>query len=424
MKLRKSFSIYTFVGFFGAGIGFFVMPILTHYLTPEDYGTLSLFNTYVMTLMPFIGIVATGLISLEYYNKNKTINDFRSLFSSISVIPIIPFVLFLIISIVFRNQLALLIDIPSKYIFLIPVLAFLTIYMEQTFNFLVITKNALTYGISNISKVVLEVSLTLFFIIGLDMNWQGRIGSSLLAVSVFGIFSFFYFRSQKLLTTQIKKHHIKAGIAFGSPLVLHVIGKLVVNQSDRIFIAKMISLEEVGIYNSGYIIGTILLIISGVFMKVYSPFLYERLADITEKKKIEIVRFSYGFVAVLIAILLFITLAAPFFYEYFIDIKYIGGIKYVFWIGLSYLFWGGYLIFSGYVFYLQRTKILSILSILNVVLNLGLNYLLIGEYGAIGAAYATALSFFVILVCIIAISARIYPMPWLSFKKIVYGDAR
>ena len=106
-----------------------------------------------------------------------------------------------------------------------------------------------------------------------------------------------------------------------------------------------------------------------------------------------------------------------------IDQDFSGGSKYVFWVGLSYLFWGGYLIFSGFIFYLKKTRVLAYLAILNVTLNLGFNYLFIKSYGAIGAAYATALSFLIIFVLVAIISSRIYPMPWLNFKKIINPDA-
>jgi len=52
-----------------------------------------------------------------------------------------------------------------------------------------------------------------------------------------------------------------------------------------------------------------------------------------------------------------------------------------------------------------------------VVLNLSLNYFLIKYYGVIGAAYATAISFFVEFVLIHFISERIYPLPWRYFMS-------
>jgi O-antigen/teichoic acid export membrane protein len=395
------------------------MPVLTHYLSPTDYGIIALFNTYTSLLIPFLGFVSSGLISIEYFNKANSDEDFQSIYSSVLSIPIIPAIVFTIIGYSFRQWLGPLLNLPFEYLWLLPVLAILTFYYQHMLNFLAITKKPITYASSNILKVILEVSLTLIFIIILSMDWKGRVYSWLLAIILFFVFSLIYSAHFKYLTLKIKWEHIRAGLIFGSPLILHTIGKIVVNQSDRIFITKMVSVNEMGIYNTGYLVGSILMIISSAFINVYNPYLYERMANITQKKKYEILRISYGFILILLILLGIITFLTPYFYQFLINEKFAGGSKYVFWVGLSYLFWGGYLVFSGIIFYLKKTHILAYLAIINVVLNLSLNYWFILIFGAIGAAYATVVSFFVIFVLVAFFSNRIYPMPWFDLKEIL-----
>src|SRR2546423_9091503 len=103
MQIFKSFTIYTFVGFFGAGINFILMPLLSHYLSPEDYGMSSIINAYVSLLSPVIGLVAYGIISVEYY-KIKSRLEFASLFSSVQVIPILPTIFLSIIVFAFYHN--------------------------------------------------------------------------------------------------------------------------------------------------------------------------------------------------------------------------------------------------------------------------------------------------------------------------------
>src|SRR5688572_14535584 len=132
LSLLKSFSAYSFAGVFGAAANFFVLPILSHYLSVNDYGILSIFNAYVTIAVPLIGLVASGIIMIEYY-KIKDPNEFASFFSSIQLIPVIPCVIFLIIALLFNNSLCNLLEIPleySQYLFLIPLLAILTVYLE------------------------------------------------------------------------------------------------------------------------------------------------------------------------------------------------------------------------------------------------------------------------------------------------------
>jgi Na+-driven multidrug efflux pump len=90
------------------------------------------------------------------------------------------------------------------------------------------------------------------------------------------------------------------------------------------------------------------------------------------------------------------------------------------WVALSYVFWGIYLVFSAIIFYKEKTKFLGLLSLFNIVLNCLLNVILINYFGAIGAAYATAISFLVVMIFTVLYSNKLIALPWLSFNKIKY----
>ena len=419
MKLLKSFSSFTLVNFLGAGVGFFVMPILTHYLSPKDYGILSLINLYISILIPFMSLNAFGLLYIDYFNKGNE-EGFSQKFSSVFIFPFVNFFFFLISSLIFKSVIAKYLDIPLFVVPIIPIVALFVIYNEHLLQFLVITKSTVKYVLVNLFKIIVETSLTLIFIIYLGYNWEGRIYSWLIVIALIATYSYINFNNSKYLKL-IKPDfvYIKKSLLYGLPLIIHVIGKMVVNQSDRLFISKMVSVEELGVYNVGYTIGNIISILSGAFLAVFTPYLFERLANIDYKKKIEIIRMSYVYIFILVIVLMVISVLSPVFFKYFIDVKYSNGIKYIFWICLSYVFWGGYILFTGYLQFLKETKIIAILAIINISLNFVLNYYFIKFYGSIGAAYATCISFFVIMIFSITISSIKYPMPWLNFRKIL-----
>ena len=72
MQFIKQISVYTFVGLFGAAINFFVMPVLSRYLLPADYGLLSLFNTYITILVPLISLSANNLLGIDYFKEKDS----------------------------------------------------------------------------------------------------------------------------------------------------------------------------------------------------------------------------------------------------------------------------------------------------------------------------------------------------------------
>lgn len=417
MKLIKSFSAYTFVGILSTGISLLVMPILTYYLTPADYGILALFNSYVLITIPFLGLTTTSIIGLKYFELNKP--NFRDLVFSILMIVATGLFISSTLFYIFKLPLARLLEIPSEWLFLIPIISAFVIISETLQTLLIIKKKVKLYSKAVLSKVIFEVLMSIILIAIVGLGWLGRINSWLMASFSMMIFAMFYFHRQGYFKGHLKLKWIKQSLLFGIPLIPHLLGKLIINQSDKIFLSKMISLESTGLYSVGYLVGSFILIISTGAMNVFSPFMLERLTAITETKKIEIIRFSYIILAGLALVFLLLNLSTPFIFKYILAEQYAESANYVFWISLSYFFWGIYLVFTGYIFFLKKTFILSILSVVSISINLIANYFFILEFGSIGAAYATALSFFALAILIILITQRIYPMPWLSIKKIV-----
>jgi O-antigen/teichoic acid export membrane protein len=419
VKLIKTFSLYTFVGFLNAGIGFLILPLLTHYLSPADYGVISLMNTYVQILIPVIGLSTSSFISVEYYNKNLKKGEFREIFSSVRAIPALMFLPFLVIFFLGYQVLPSLMELPITAYWLLLPLTLFVLYSENFKSFLVISKKTWLFSITTLGKILIEIPLTILLIVYAHRQWDGRIYSWLITVVIATLLSIYYYRKWELLGFVVKKEYIRRAIYFGAPLILHQIGKFVINQSDRLFLAKMISVDEMGIYSVGYQVGTILLIVSTAFANFFSPFLFEHLNKGTETAKLKVIRVSYLFIITMVVMLVLLTLLTPSFFSYLISPRFATAAQYVFWIGLSYCFWAVYLIFAGYIYYVRKSKVLGFISIINVAVNLSCNYFFIRQFGAIGAAYATCLSFFLVCVIIAFVSNKLYPMPWFSFAKLL-----
>jgi O-antigen/teichoic acid export membrane protein len=397
------------------------MPYLSHFIDPVGYGMLSMVNSFVTILIPLIGLTASGIISVEYYKlKDKT--QFSSLFSSVQLIPLVPGLFILIISFLFQNVIGNFLEIPKASNYWIPLsvlIALLSIYFDSLLVYNVIEQKPNNYVKFSIIRLFIEVGLTLLFVSYFGMGWEGRLWSWLIATIISFFLSIYYFSSQGLFTWNIRKKYIRAGIIFGLPLILHTIGKFVINQSDRIFIAKMVSIEEAGIYNIGYQVGMVILLLVNAAGNFFQPFLFERLTDLTDHRKLEIVRIIYIIIIALMVLLLFITLIAPFLFKTIIDRSYSGAVVFVFWTGLSYFFWGIYTLFTGFIFYKKQTNQLGYLAILNVTLNICLNYILIKHFEALGAVYATCISFFVIAAVVVWRGSSLFKLPWFEFSNIL-----
>lgn len=417
-KIFVSFSIYTLTTVLCALLGLLILPVLTKHLSERDYGITALFSTYVLILSPILGFSSSGVFWLEFFKKEQPKAHLNKLFSTYFWLACVSSIIILLILMPLYPLYKSVSVFNLLFISLLPTTSLISIISDETKTYFVNNKKPVGYLIYSVLVTLTELGLSYYLVVYVFKNWEGRIVAWFISLFVQFLFTIWLFGViEKYLSFSFSKSILVELILFGSPLIFHQLGKYVINQSDRLFIYKMISISQAGIYSIGYQVGAMLLLPIAAFANFYGPFVYDRLPKIDIEKEKEIVKVSYVFAGLIILCFLALLVITPAFFEYLIDKKFIGGKIYVFWVGLAYVFWGLYMMFSSVIFYKKKTKFMGWLSILNIVLNAVLNYCLIKEFGAMGAAYATAISFFVILCITCFYSNKLHPMPWFFFMK-------
>jgi O-antigen/teichoic acid export membrane protein len=66
-SLIRSAGIYTITSALNAAIPFLLMPVLTRYLSPADYGMVSMYGVLISFVTPFVGFNVEGAIARQYY---------------------------------------------------------------------------------------------------------------------------------------------------------------------------------------------------------------------------------------------------------------------------------------------------------------------------------------------------------------------
>ena len=61
-RILRNSGLYSFVSFLQKGAAFFLLPVYTAYLTPEDYGTLSVIQALVSFFSIFLLFVVSVLL--------------------------------------------------------------------------------------------------------------------------------------------------------------------------------------------------------------------------------------------------------------------------------------------------------------------------------------------------------------------------
>lgn len=408
--LLSSTGIYFISSIINAAIPFLLMPIITKYLTPSDYGIFTMFSILIGLVTPFIGLNVHGAISRYYFHSEKKSFSIY-IYNSFLILLVSSFIMS-VIFIISADLISLFSNFPKSWLWAVIYLAIIQFINQVVLVILQVTEKPLKYAFFQISNAVLYGLLTVIFVVLIKETWDGRIKAQIISATILTIACIFYLLKYKYIKIEVNNSYIKDALKFGIPLIPHTIGAYIISASDRIFITNMVGLDATGIYSVAFQLGLILSFITDAFNKAWVPYLFKHLKLEQHKVKRKIVKQTYVYFVFLFVVTLLVILMMPLIIDIFIGEKFHGALNYTVWIILGYFFNGMYKMVTNYIFYAHKTIILSYMTFTTAILNILFNYIFIKMFGAIGAAQATTLSYFITFIMTWILANKVYPMPW------------
>ena len=412
MNLKQQILSYSGVNIINASVPFLLLPVLTSYLSPGDYGVLSLVQLLMLLSLPFVMMNSQALLTMEYSNLSS--KEYKNLVSSALIIPVFGFLFLECIFFLFNDSIVEYFQLPAYLLYLVPV--FLLFQAIPTFVPIIFQakKEPFNFGKFKVSLTIVNVLLSLLFVVVLHYGWEGRlfgIVGSFFIFSIVGLVVLFKVDAIGLMFDVIS---LKKILKFGVPLLPHAISGVLLASSSKFFLANMISNEAVGIYTVAFQVATAVLLIMASVNQAWAPNLYEVLnSNPTEVVKSGIVKQTYKLMLFMLAITLSFILFVPFVFKIFIDVSYHSGILLSRIISVGFLLNGLYFLVTNYILFTKNTKVLSYITTIISIIGAVINYYLILEYGIIGAAYSLIVTFGLLFITVFYYSNKLYRMPWL-----------
>ncbi|CAM4139245.1 lipopolysaccharide biosynthesis protein [Zobellia nedashkovskayae] len=411
-KLFKNISFFTLFNVVNSAIPFLLLPILTTYLSPDDYAIIDIFFNVSLIATPIVGLSVVQSISRYYFEDV----DLPKFITTVFLVLVSSGLFFMLISAVITFLAKGFIESYNFPPFIIIVAVCYVIFSQVSEILLILWRvsyKTLQFGVFRVSKTILDLGLSVILIVCFKMGWEGRLIPQFLVAFLFCIIAFFLlYRNGFLSILRMDKVYKKEALSFSLPLVFHTLGGNLIGFSDRFFILFMLGLSEVGIYSVGYQIGMVIALLQNSFNQAWVPFFFGKLKEDNYAEKVRIVKISYAYFLLILFLVLVFYILTPFIYKYFIGSAFTTGSAVVLWILLGYAFNGMYKMVANYLFYLKKTKLIAYMTLGSAILNLILNYLLIHKNGILGAAQATTITFFVLFLGVFILSYKNYKMPW------------
>ncbi len=407
--LFKRTVIYTFSSSFAALVSFLLLPILTRYLSQYDYGIIATFSAVAGCLTGIIGMGSNALLSRNYFKLEA--EERKRYIANILELIFLNSLFILSIFLLFSNFFINLIKLNKILLLLVILTSFASMICTILLTLFQLEKNAVKYAIFSNSSSFINIGISLFLILVVGLKWEGRIMGITLSNLFFSLITIFIFKKKKIVINFSKKY-FKELIFLGSPLIAAHIFGWANNMIDRLMINNLISIEATGLYSIGYKFGMVIMIIEVAFSRAWLPYFYEKIESNKDIDKLNIIKITYIYSAGLIIFSLFYGFFSRYLLYFMVDRKFYAAGKFIFLISMAYCFIGIAKLFLGYLVYEGRTTIYTFILAFSAGINIIVNYILLNTIGLIGAAWATFISFGVLLILSITIANKYHPMPW------------
>lgn len=406
-------GVYLFANITNAAIPFLLLPVLTRYMAPAEYGQVAMYQVLLTALGGVIGLSVHGAASVKYYDDDITHVELGAFIGSCFQILLFATVLVFSLALPARHVLGEWLGLPSDWILWGVVISAAGFVIQMRQNQWQVRNRPVPYGVFQISSGLVNAGLSLFLVVGLLQGAKGRVDAHNWTLLSFALIAFWLLAKDALLTWSWRPDHLREALRFGVPLIPHVVGLFLLGTVDRIMINDRMGLSEAGIYMVAVQLSMAMAIVFTSINNAYVPWLFERLKRNDSSEKRTIVRLTYAYFFVVLILALAVFPLGPWLVPFIAGERYAEAGDALGWLAIGQAFAGMYLMVTNYIFFSKRTGFLSLITVSSGLINLALLALLIDQFGIEGAAMSFAMVMVLRFFLTWWVAHKRYPMPWL-----------
>jgi len=413
-SLFKSAGIYTLSSMVNAAVPFLLMPVLTRYLSPADYGIVAVFQVLVAFVNPLIGLSTDAGIAPICQEKRREI--LNAYVSSCFIILIIS-TLALSIGIFLNHEfIQTSTEFPDEWLWSVIVISACQFIIIIRISLWQMHLKSLNYGFFQIGQTLITLVGTLFCVVTMDLGWKGRIIANVVSAVLFAIVAIYLLWQEDYFRLKFDRQVLNRALKIGIPIIPHALGAGILIMVERLFINNMVGVAEAGIYFTAWQISMGLRIIEVSFNTAFVPWLYERLKENKLEINIKIVKYTYIYVMLMIIAAGILSLLGPWILKWLVGEKFQLAGKFIGWLALARAIDSMYFMVCNYIFYTMKNKYIAISTFGSAIVHVIACYILIKFNGAIGAAQANVISSLIWVMLTWYFAAKVFKMPWLFWK--------
>lgn len=408
--LIKNMGLLTISNFGSKILTFLLVPLYTSILSTAEYGSYDIVITTINLLLPILTInISESVMRFSLEKGNNPKETF-----SIGLKVIVRAWIILALAIAINNTFNIIAIIKTFSLYML--LLFLATSLYQLCSQFArgtdkIVDLSIAGVINSFTMVLLNVLFLLYFKMGIIGFFMANILSYLIAI-IYYIFKLKIYK--QIVRTKQSNHMSKSMTDYSRPLVLNSVSWWINSASDRYIVTWMCGVAVNGIYSIAYKIPSIVEVFQSIFLQAWQISAVASFNDNDKEVFFSRIYTTYNLLMVLLCsiIIIMVRFIAGIMFAY----KFYEAWVFVLILLLANVFGAMSGLIGGVFSAVKDTKIYSYSTTIGAIVNIILNIILIKFFGAIGAAIATAISYFVVWV-IRMVNAKKYITLKINIKR-------
>jgi O-antigen/teichoic acid export membrane protein len=439
-RLAGQTAIYGLSSIVGRLLNYLLVPLHTRVFAPEQFGIITEMYAYVAFLL----IVLTYGFETAYFRFSTKEGLRDKVFSTSMISLLISSVIFLIACILFAQPIATAIQYPeqSEYVIWFAMILAADAISAVPFSKLRFDNRPLRFAIIKIAGIAINIGLNVFFIwlcpiwyknadpqqqefIRLFFNPETGVGYVFIANLLASVATLILLSPTiiKIKWTFDKKLW-KEMFRYAFPLLIGglagITNEMFSRTSMKYQLPEEIAMYELGIFGACYKVAILMTLFIQTFRFAAEPFFFSQAKEKDAKKLYADVMKYFVIVCsvIFLGIMAYIDVVSI-----FIDAAYHEGLRVVPVLLMANIFLGIFFNLSIWFKLNDKTHFGAWLAIMGAALTIVLNFLWIPKHSYMGAAWATFVVYFVMMVVSYLLGNKYYPIQYDLKRIICYPSA-
>jgi O-antigen/teichoic acid export membrane protein len=407
-RLAHHSAAYTLGSAFSKAFAFILVPIYTRSLAQQDYGAYVLLNAGAAVLAVGFELGVSSSVMRFYFDYDDPRERSRYLGSVWLFCVLATWTVSALLTLFGQPLLGRLFHGIAFWPYVV-----LTVWATclSTANVIPwvlmrIHEQSTRFVILVVAQASVLLAAVLVYVVVLHMGLLGVVLANLTQGAV--VFVFFSAYTLRNASLNVRWRYLPPSLRYGLPVLVLQAGWWVLDASDRFILRYFTTLDVVAVYSIGYAIGRILIMFSQAINQAWTPFFYATVKEGRSDAK-ELFSYTATYFTLVVAgagllIIVFTHEAVLFFGGH----AYLAATTVTPLVVLGTVAQSMFYVPSRGLFLQKQTRWFPAILGVGVVVNLGLNFLLIPMIGMIGAALATLAGYVATVALTFVVAQRYY----------------